>query len=104
MTHAFVPLVAFALLGGDTSGPEIANVRLTYGYNGATQPKTGILPGDVGFVSFEIKNLKPDSKGRLAYSIAIVIEDEKGNVLFEQKPYNSTAQTYFGGDSLPARS
>jgi hypothetical protein len=61
-----------------------------------------MLPGDIAHFSFEIKNLKADAVGRVSYSIAIVIADEKGKVFFEQKPYNSFAQTYFGGDSLPA--
>ena len=104
MTHAFAPLVALTLLaGGDPAAPEIVNPRPTFGYLGAPRPKgAGILPGDVGHVSFEIKNLKRDSNGRHAYSIAIVITDEKGHVIFEQKPYNSVAQTYFGGTTLPA--
>jgi hypothetical protein len=57
------------------------------------------LPGDVAHFSFEIKNLKPDVKGRVAYSIAIVVTDETGKVFFEQKPYNSVAQTFFGASA-----
>ena len=103
MMHAFVPLAAFAILAGDPTAPDIVNVRPTYGYLGAACPKgAGLLPGDVAHVSFEIKNLKRDGSGRYAYSIAIVITDDKGHVIFEQKPYNSVAQTYFGGTTLPA--
>ena len=46
--------------------------------------------------------VEADANGQVSYSIAIVISDEKGKVFFEQKPYNSFAHTYFGGNLLPA--
>jgi hypothetical protein len=102
MSQTFVAVFAVAFLGGQAAGPEIVNPRATYGHLGAPRPKTGILPGDVAYFSFEIKGLKADAKGRVAYSIAIVVTDDKGKVFFEQKPYNSVAQSFFGGHSLPA--
>jgi hypothetical protein len=99
-------MLALTLLagqGGQAGGPEIVNPHGSYGYLGAPRPKgKGYLPGDVAHFSFEIKNLKTDANGRVSYSIAIVITDDSGKVFFEQKPYNSFAQTYFGGTSLPA--
>jgi hypothetical protein len=102
MSQSFVSLFVLALLG-QAGGPEIVNLRATYGHLGAPRPKgAGVLPGDIAHFSFEIKNLKPDTKGRVHYSIGIVITDEKGKVFYEQKPYNAFAQTYFGGDLLAA--
>jgi hypothetical protein len=89
-------------LVGQTGGPEIVNPHATYGHLGAPRPKTGILPGDVVHVSFGIKNLKSDKSGKVAYSVAIVISDAQGKVLYEQKPYNSVAQHFFGGDTIAA--
>jgi hypothetical protein len=93
-----------ALLVGQGEGGEleVGKVRPTYGYLGAPRPRTGILPGDVAHFSFDIKNLKLDANGRAAYSIAIEIRDEKGQLFYEQKPYNSVAHNFFGGNSLPA--
>jgi hypothetical protein len=102
MSQLFVSAFVLAVLGGGGTGPEIVNPRATYGHLGAPRPKEGFLPGDVAHFSFQIKNLKADAKDRVSYSIAIVIADEKGKVFFEQKPYNSFAQNFFGGNALPA--
>jgi hypothetical protein len=101
MSQTVVAVFVASLLG-QGAGPEIVNPRATYGQLGAPRPKTGMLPGDIAHFSFEIKNLKADAKGRVSYSIAFVITDDKGKVFFEQKPYNSFATNFFGGDALPA--
>jgi hypothetical protein len=89
------------LAGGQESKLEIDNVRPTYGHLGALRPKlAGSLPGEVTHFSFEIKNLKLDENGKASYSIAIEIHDEKGKLLYEQKPYNSVAQNFLGGSTL----
>lgn len=102
MSHLLVPVFVVALLGGQSAGPQIVNPHLTYGHLGAPRPKTGVLPGDVAHVSFDIKGLTTDKSGKVAYSIAIVITDSAGKVMFEQKPYNAQAQHFFGGDTIPA--
>jgi hypothetical protein len=103
MSHSLLSVLALALLGGQADAPEIVNPHATYGYLGAPRPKgEGILPGDVAHVSFEIKNLKADGTGRVAYSIAIVITDDGGKVVYEQKPQNAVAQHFFGGTTLRA--
>jgi hypothetical protein len=51
--------------------------------------------------TFDIKNLKLDDNGRAAYSVAIDVTDEKGKLFYQQKPYNSVAQVFFGGNTLP---
>ena len=102
MSFAWLPCVvlAFGAVGDDKL--EIANHRRTYGYLGAPRPKeTGILPGDIAHFSFDIKNLKVDDIGKAAYSIAIEIKDDAGKTIFEQRPHNSVAQNFLGGNSLP---
>jgi hypothetical protein len=102
MSHLIVPLLALAMFGGDAAGPEIVNPHRTYGYLGAPRPKTGLLPGDTAYFSFEIKNLKADANGRVAYSTAVVIHDAAGKVIYAQKPHKSIAQRFFGGTTVPA--
>ena len=81
---------------------EIANHRRTYGYLGPLRTKdTGSLPGDTAHFSFDIKNLKLDDAGKASFSVAIEIRDEAGKLIFEQRPYNSVAQNFLGGNSLP---
>jgi hypothetical protein len=101
MSHLLAP-VFLALISGQADGPQIVNAHGTYGHLGAPRPKAGILPGDVAHVSFDIKGLAADKNGKVAYSIAIVITDGAGKVIFEQKPYNAQAQHFFGGDTIPA--
>jgi hypothetical protein len=101
MSQLLVP-VFLALIGGQADGLQIVNPHGTYGHLGAPRPKAGILPGDVAHVSFDIKGLTADKNGKVAYSIAIIITDGAGKVIFEQKPYNAQAQHFFGGDTIPA--
>jgi len=92
--------LALLILGG-APGLEIVEPRATYGHLGAVRPKEGILPGDIAYFTFQIKGLKFDDAGLAKYSVAIEVKDEKGNLFYEQKPFNSIAQNLFGGDSLP---
>lgn len=102
MSLAWLPCVLLCLSTYQENTLEIANPRRTYGYRGAPRPKdTGILPGDTAHFSFEIKNLKLDANGKASFSIAIEIRDASGKVFFEQKPYNTVAQNFLGGNSLP---
>lgn len=81
---------------------EIVNPRGTYGHLGALRPKdTGVLPGDVAHVSFDIKNLKHDEAGKASYSVAVEVRDTKGGLFFKQEPHNAVAQNFFGGNTLP---
>jgi hypothetical protein len=81
---------------------EIVNPRATYGHIGAVRAKSeGILPGDVAHVTFDIKNLKLDERGQAKYSVAIEVRDAKGQLFYEQKPFNAVAQNFFGGNVIP---
>jgi hypothetical protein len=102
MSFAWLPCILLALppVQGDTL--EIVNQRSTYGYLGAPKMKgIGSLPGDTAHFTFEIKNLKLDANGKASYSIAIEIRDAQGKLFYEQRPYNSVAQNFLGGKTLP---
>jgi hypothetical protein len=95
-------LLALLIPGGADVGPEITDLHSTYGHLGAVRPKgEGMIPGDIGSFTFAIKNLKFDKNGKAQYSVAIDVRDAKGKLLYEQKPFNSVAQSLFGGNSLP---
>jgi hypothetical protein len=98
----FLGLLLPAGAAGADAGPEIADMHATYGHLGAVRPKgQGMLPGDLAAFTFSIKNLTFDKNGRAAISVAIEVRDAKGKLLYEQKPFNSVAQSLFGGNSLP---
>ena len=101
MSFAWLPCVLLCLTSAQDAKLEIVNHRPTYGYLGAPRPKVGMLPGDAAHFTFEIKNLKLDENGKAFYSIAIEIRDMAGKLVYEQKPYNSVAQNFLGGDTLP---
>jgi hypothetical protein len=102
MSFAWLPCVLLCLSAAQGDALEIANHRRTYGHLGALKPKeAGALPGDTAYFTFEIKNLKLDAFGKASYSIAIEIRDEAGKIFYQQRPYNSVAQNFLGGNSLP---
>jgi hypothetical protein len=87
---------------GEDGKLEIVHPRATFGHLGAVRPKgVGILPGDVAHFSFEVNNLKHDDKGQSSYSIAVEVRDGSGELFYKQEPFNSVAQNFFGGNSLP---
>jgi hypothetical protein len=104
MSFTLLPCVVLCLAVGQGTKLEVSTPRTTYGYLGAPRPvgaHAGALPGDTVYFLFEIMNLKLDDAGKASYSIAIEIRDEKDKVIFEQKPYNSVAQNFLGGNRLP---
>jgi hypothetical protein len=103
MSFAWLPCVVLCLASaqGQDSKLVLTNHRLTYGYLGAPRPKVGSLPGDTVHFTFEIKNLKLDENGKASYSIALEIRDAAGKLIYEQKPHNSVAQNFLGGNTLP---
>lgn len=102
MSHVWLSCFLMCVASAQDGKLELVNPRGTYGHLGSTKPKDiGILPGDLAHFSFEIKNLKLDAGGKASYSIAIEIRDSAGKLVFEQRPYNSVAQNFLGGDTLP---
>jgi len=95
-------LLVSLTLTGQAPALEILEPRPTYGHLGAVRPKgAGILPGDIAFFTFGIKNLKLDENGLAKYSVGIEVRDGDGKLFFEQKPFNTIAQNVFGGDLIP---
>lgn len=102
MSFAWLPAVVLCLAGAPDDKLEIVNHRRTYGYLGAVKPaNSGALPGDTAYFTFDLKNLKLDADGKASYSIAIEIRDAAGKIFYEQRPYNSVARNFLGGNSLP---
>jgi hypothetical protein len=100
----YTALALTLVLGGPKTSAgklEITNVRGTYGYLGATRPRTGVLPGEIYHYAFDVKNLKFDKHARAYYSIGVEILDPKGQLFFREAPHNATAQNHLGGNSLP---
>ena len=60
-----------------------------------------LCPATTSISASEIKNLKLDDTGKAFYSIAIEVRDADGKLFYEQRPYNSVAQNFLGGNSLP---
>jgi hypothetical protein len=106
MTIMFSTLLltaALAVAQADGGKLEIANPRATYGYLGTARPKgAGILPGDIAYFSFDIKNLKHDAGGKASFSVAIEVRNSKGELAYQQEPHNAVAQNFLGGNSHPA--
>jgi len=97
-----VLLCSFLSLGAQEGKLEITNPRATFGHLGAVRPKgKGILPGDVASFTFDIQNLKFGADGKASYSVAIEVRNGEGELFFKQAPFNSVAQNFFGGNSLP---
>lgn len=101
MWTACVCLAALAFQPAQGGELEILNPRATYGYLGATRPKTGLMPGDVAHFTFDIKGLKQDAKGKAEYSLLMEVTNSKGEVTFKEGPRNGIVQNFLGGDTLP---
>jgi hypothetical protein len=101
MSTTLACLIALSLPAAKEGGLEIVNARPTYGYLGAARPRTGVLPGEIGHFSFDVKNMKKDAKGLSSYGILVEGYDHQGKLAFKLGPHNATAQCYLGGDTLP---
>lgn len=86
--------------GGDDL--HIDNARPTHGHLGPKyEVKEGRLPGDVVYLSFDIKNLKLNETGHASYSMLVEIMDAKGRPVYKLGPTNSVAQNVLGGKAMP---
>lgn len=102
MSFTMISCLALCLAAGQDTKLAIGAPRATYGYLGAPRPVgRGTMPGDTLYFTFEIMNLKLNDAGKASYSIAIEIRDDHDKLIFEQKPHNSVAQNFLGGNRLP---
>src|SRR6516225_8986558 len=99
-TIAFV--AALSALPGQNGGLALNNVRATYGLLRATRTDSKFLPGDNLYLSFDIEGVKVGADGKVSYSMALEVADDKGKVLFKQAPKDLEVQNSLGGTSLPA--
>jgi hypothetical protein len=101
MLTTFTFLAALTLAPAQTGQLEIVNPRSTYGYLGPARPRTGVLPGDVAFFAFDVKNMQLDKQGRASYTLLVQVVDHKGKTRFRLGPYNAVALNCLGGDTMP---
>ena len=101
-----LPLVAVLALvptQPPTASLNLTNVRNTYGELGGTRPETGLLPGDVLFVGFDIEGVAIDPAGQVQYTMAMEVQDATGKAIFKQDPAAKQDFVPLGGNKLPAR-
>jgi len=101
-------LTTLALVGVMTLAPAqgglaLENVRITYGELGAPRPDNSLLPGDIFFLAFDIKNITVDPTGKVQYSMSMEVTNAAGAKVFEQKPVDRNDFLPLGGNKLPAR-
>ena len=94
---------ALALAPTQAGQLTLENPRITYGELGAARPDNSLLPGDIFFVAFDIKNITLDPTGKVSYSMAMEVLNAEGKAEFEQKPVERNDFLPLGGDTLPAR-
>jgi hypothetical protein len=102
MMTTLVFLAALSLAPGKADGLTVSNVRSTYGVLGAPRPDRKFLPGDVFVLSFDVNGARPDTEGKVVYSIGLEVTDAQGKVHFRQAPKDREARPSLGGTQLPA--
>jgi len=91
------------LAPGQTGSLELRNVRATYGPFGQARKEDRVLPGDVYFVSFDIRGLQVKPDGRVLYSMGIELTRKgKTKPEFRRDPEDREAFTSLGGNTLPS--
>ncbi|HWG47887.1 MAG TPA: hypothetical protein VN688_34305 [Gemmataceae bacterium] len=97
-------IALLAALGGTPGQTDLAltHVRSTHGLLGPERKNESVSPGDVLFLCFDIEGIKVDDDGKVQYSMALELKDERGKVLFKQLPKDLEAKTSLGGVSVPA--
>lgn len=89
--------VLTALLGAGAPGPELSNVRSTYGLLGPERTDSKYLPGDVLFLSLDIGGLQPDKAGLFKYRVRMVVVDAEEKAIFEDAQDIPGVGTVMGG-------
>jgi hypothetical protein len=95
--------LALTLSPGEAGDLRITNDRVTYGMFGTPRPDAAkILPGDWYIVAFDIDGISVDKSGRIRYSMAMEVTDEKGKVHYRQDPQELETYNSLGGSRLPS--
>jgi hypothetical protein len=94
-------VAALSLAPGQAGSLSLANPHTTYGIGGLPRGDTKFLPGDSVALAFEIQGIKPDSSGKVLYSIGMEVTDSGGKSVFKQAPRDLEAPASLGGNSVP---
>jgi len=96
--------LAFTPAQGAEEGLQLTNIRNTYGVLGSTRPSGKLLPGDVLFVAYDIDGVTVDKAGKVQYSMAMEVTDNKDKKsVFKQDAAEKVDFVPLGGNKLPAR-
>lgn len=95
-------LALFTLAPAEAGELSLTNVRLTHGMHGPVRGSDKVYPGDIVFVSFDIEGITIDNEGKVRYSMATSVTDDKGKVLFKQDPRKVEVPVSLGGNRVPA--
>src|SRR5947209_8060481 len=99
--------ISFALALAMTAAPAqsdqltISNVRATYDLLGPNRPDDKILPGDKYTIAFDVEGMKTDPEGKASFTMAMVLTDANGKVLFNQPEKDQEVYLSLGGSRLP---
>jgi hypothetical protein len=83
---------------GDLS---LSKGTLTHWLLGAPRASNKYLPGDIVWLTFDMKNARVDDQGRVLYSMAMEVSDTKGKVWYKNEPGKLEAFNALGGGTLP---
>src|SRR5262245_12620773 len=86
-----------AFLSAGAPGPELSNVRSTYGLLGPERMESKFLPGDVLFLSLDIGGLQPDKAGLFRYRVRMTVVDAEEKSIFEDAQDIPAVGTVMGG-------
>jgi hypothetical protein len=82
---------------------KLTNVRISVGELGSPRDNNKFLPGDVLFLSYDIEGLTIDDQGIATYTMAMVVKNPMGRVLFEQYPRSLVDFVPLRGNKVPGR-
>jgi hypothetical protein len=96
--------VALSSAIGQSDQLTISNVRPTYGRFGPARPDNKVLPLDVYSVAFTVDGFKAADDGKITYSMAMQVMNDKGKVVYGLDPQDLETFNLLGGSSVPAHS
>jgi len=80
----------------------ITNLRATYGVPGLVRPDNKVFPGDVLFLSFDIKGVNLDADGKATYSLVTEIKNANGETEYKHSSKPVQVASLLGGDRITA--
>jgi hypothetical protein len=95
-------LALLTLAPAEAGELNLTNVRLTHGLHGPVRGSDKVYPGDSVFVSFDIEGITVSDEGKVRYSTAITVTDERGKAVFKQDPRKVEVPVSLGGNRVPA--